>query len=99
MRNKLFKFFKSTFGISIILFIIWMIFFDTNSLRVHIDLTKEINKLNNQKTYYKDEITKDRKELNMLQTDSGIEKYARENLYMKKDNEDIYLIEFDTISK
>ncbi len=76
-----------------------MIFFDTNSLRVHIDLTKEINKLNNQKTYYKDEITKDRKELNMLQTDSGIEKYARENLYMKKDNEDIYLIEFDTISK
>tara|TARA_B100000524_G_C23418916_1_gene287164 strand:+ start:127 stop:426 length:300 start_codon:yes stop_codon:yes gene_type:complete len=99
MRNKLFKFFKSTFGIIIILFIIWMIFFDTNSLRVHIDLTKEINKLNNQKTYYKDEITKDRKELNMLQTDSGIEKYARENLYMKKDNEDIYLIEFDTISK
>ena len=92
MRNKLFKFFKSTFGIIIILFIIWMIFFDTNSLRVHIDLTKEINKLNNQKTYYKDEITKDRKELNMLQTDSGIEKYARENLYMKKDNEDIYLI-------
>ena len=99
MRNKLFIFFKSTFGIIIILFIIWMIFFDTNSLRVHIDLTKEINKLNNQKTYYKDEITKDRKELNMLQTDSGIEKYARENLYMKKDNEDIYLIEFDTISK
>ena len=66
---------------------------------VHNDLNKDIKKLNKQKTYYKKEIDKDNAELKMIQSDTGLEKYAREKLYMKKDNEDIFLIEFDTIPK
>ncbi|MBA42067.1 MAG: septum formation initiator family protein [Flavobacteriaceae bacterium] len=99
MKSKLIKFIKSTYGIIIILFIIWMIFFDSNSLLVHNDLNNDINKLNEQKSYYNSEIDKDKKELNMIQTDTGLEKYAREKLYMKKDNEDIFIIQFDTISE
>ncbi len=99
MKSKLIKFIKSTYGIIIILFIIWMIFFDSNSLLVHNDLNNDINKLNEQKIYYNSEIDKDKKELNMIQTDTGLEKYAREKLYMKKDNEDIFIIQFDTISE
>ena len=99
MKNKFIKFIKSTYGIIIILFIIWMIFFDSNSLLVHNDLNNDINKLNQQKSYYNNEIEKDKKELNMIQTDTGLEKYAREKLYMKKDNEDIFIIQFDTISE
>ena len=76
-----------------------MIFFDSNSLLVHNDLNNDINKLNQQKSYYNNEIEKDKKELNMIQTDTGLEKYAREKLYMKKDNEDIFIIQFDTISE
>ena len=99
MKSKFIKFIKSTYGIIIILFIIWMIFFDSNSLLVHNDLNNDINKLNQQKSYYNNEIEKDKKELNMIQTDTGLEKYAREKLYMKKDNEDIFIIQFDTISE
>ena len=99
MKSKFIKFIKSTYGIIIILFIIWMIFFDSNSLLVHNDLNNDINKLNQQKRYYNNEIEKDKKELNMIQTDTGLEKYAREKLYMKKDNEDIFIIQFDTISE
>ena len=99
MKSKLIKFIKSTYGIIIILFIIWMIFFDSNSLLVHNDLNNDINKLNEQKSYYNSEIDKDKKELNMIQTDTGLEKYARGKLYMKKDNEDIFIIQFDTISE
>jgi len=99
MKSKLIKFIKSTYGIIIILFIIWMIFFDSNSLLVHNDLNNDINKLNEQKSYYNSEIDKDKKELNMIQNDTGLEKYAREKLYMKKDNEDIFIIQFDTISE
>ena len=99
MKSKLIKFIKSTYGIIIILFIIWMIFFDSNSLLVHNNLNNDINKLNEQKSYYNSEIDKDKKELNMIQTDTGLEKYAREKLYMKKDNEDIFIIQFDTISE
>ena len=76
-----------------------MIFFDSNSLLVHNDLNNDINKLKQQKSYYNNEIEKDKKELNMIQTDTGLEKYAREKLYMKKDNEDIFIIQFDTISE
>ena len=58
MKNKLFRFFKSTYSIIIILFIIWMIFFDSNSIIVHNELNHDIGKLNEQKMYYINEITK-----------------------------------------
>lgn len=99
MKNKLFRFFKSTYSIIIILFIIWMIFFDSNSIIVHNELNHDIGKLNEQKIYYINEINKDNKELDLIQSDTGLEKYAREKLFMKKDNEDIFIIEFDTVSK
>ena len=98
MKNKLFKLIKSTYGVIIILFIFWMIFFDSNSLIIHNELNNDINELDVQKSYYEKEIAKDNIELQLIQTDSGLEKYAREKLFMKKDNEEIFLIEYDTIS-
>ena len=98
MKNRLLKLIKSTYGIIIILFIIWMIFFDSNSFIIHNELNSDINELNDQKSYYEKEIAKDNIELQLIQSDSGLEKYAREKLYMKKDNEEIFLIEYDTIS-
>ena len=98
MKNRLLKLIKSTYGIIIILFIIWMIFFDSNSFIIHNELNNDINELNDQKSYYEKELAKDNIELQMIQSDSGLEKYAREKLYMKKDNEEIFLIEYDTIS-
>ena len=74
-----------------------MIFFDSNSLIIHSELNYDIKELNEQKTYYEKEISKDNIELKMIQSDSGLEKYAREKLFMKKDNEEIFLIEYDTI--
>ena len=76
-----------------------MIFFDTNSLIIHNQLSNDIDKLNKQKKYFINEIDKDKSELKLLQTDSGLEKYAREKLFMKKENEDIFLVEYDTLRK
>ena len=98
MKNRLLKLIKSTYGVIIILFIIWMIFFDSNSLIIHNELNNEINELYEQKSYYEKEIVKDNIELKLIQSDSGLEKYAREKLFMKKDNEEVFLIEYDTIS-
>lgn len=98
MKSRLLKLIKSTYGVIIILFIIWMIFFDSNSLIIHNELNNDINELDDQKSYYEKEIAKDNIELQLIQSDSGLEKYAREKLFMKKDNEEIFLIEYDTIS-
>jgi len=99
LKDLTIKFLKNSYAIIIIIFVIWMIFFDSNSILVHNELNNDINDLNNQKEYYKNEIERDNIELNQIKTDSGLEKYAREKLFMKRDNEEIFIIEYDTISK
>ena len=80
------------------LFIIWMLFFDSNSWLVHRELNKKVYKLENQKDFYIDGIKKDMEELSKMKTDSGLEEYAREKLFMKKEDEEIFIIEFDSIN-
>jgi cell division protein FtsB len=48
-----------------------------------------------ERDYYKKEIEKDKKAIKELSTDEGIEKLAREKYYMKKENEEIYIIEYE----
>jgi cell division protein FtsB len=57
-------------------------------------LNKEINEIETNKKYYQDEIKKDSLEIKHLKNPDMIEKYAREKYYMKRDSEDIYIIEF-----
>ena len=72
-----------------------MLFFDANSLLIHNELNNEINDLEDEKSYYNKEITKDKKAIKELSTDEGIERLAREKYFMKKENEDIYIIEYE----
>ena len=97
MISKILNLLKKTYVIIILFFVLWMTFFDTNSLLMHFELNQKIKKLKNQKIYYQNEIKKDRTSINEIESDSGIEKYDREKLFMKKGNEEIFLIEFDTL--
>ncbi|MDO4229571.1 MAG: septum formation initiator family protein [Capnocytophaga sp.] len=81
----------------LLLFFIWMAFFDSNSLLTHRELNKEIQKLNKQKQFLEKEIEKDKKNLLILNTDEGKEKMGREAYYLKHDNEEVFIIEYDTI--
>jgi cell division protein FtsB len=78
-----------------------MIFLDNYSYFDHRFLDKQIDELEDNKKYYQDEIKKDQENIKQLNNSEQIEKYAREKYYMKKDSEDIYIIEFegDTIEK
>ena len=80
-------------------FIVWMLFFDENSLLNHMEFNNEIEKLQNEKEYYKSEIYLDSVLINKLKNKKELEKFAREEYKMKKENEDIYLIEYDTLAK
>jgi cell division protein FtsB len=61
----------------------------------HRILNKQLDALEDNKTYYKDEIKKDEEKIKLLKNPDQIEKYAREKYYMKRDSEDIYIIEFE----
>ena len=76
-----------------LVFLIWWIFFDQESLIVQYDLARVKISLEKQKEYYKNEIKEDEAAINTLQNDTVLlEKYAREKYFMKKDNEDVFVI-------
>lgn len=88
------SYFKNIFVIVLIVFTIWMLFFDSNSLLIHNELNNEIEALEDEKKYYSKEISKDNKAIKKLKKEEGLEKFAREEYYMKRENEEIYIIEY-----
>lgn len=94
-NNKYLKPLKNIFVLILVVFVVWMLFFDANSWLIHHELNTEVEDLENEKEYYKKEIVKDKKDLKKLSTEEGLEKFAREEYYMKRDNEEIYIIEFE----
>ncbi|WP_026708608.1 FtsB family cell division protein [Flavobacterium frigidarium] len=82
----------------LLFFIVWMVFLDNYSYFDHRFLDDQIGELEDNKEYYQEEINKDEEQIKQLKNPAQIEKYAREKYYMKKENEDIYLIEFESDS-
>jgi len=93
--KKITKPFKNIFVLILFVFLLWMLFFDANSWLIHRELNNEIDDLESQKEYYKKEIEKDKKAIKKLSTEDGLEKFAREEYYMKRDNEEIFIIEYE----
>ena len=96
-ENKIVRILSNKYVIILLLFVVWMIFFDENSLINHWELDKEIEKLEKSNEYYRDQIEQDKKVIDNLNDPDSLEKYAREEYKMKKENEEIFLIEYDTI--
>ena len=80
-KKKWFKIMTNTYILVLTIFVIWMAFFDTNSLMIHLELENEI--------------AKDKEILKKMSDEKELEKLAREKYYMKKDNEEIFLIEYE----
>ena len=81
-------------------FIIWMIFFDQNSYLTHLELDKQIENLEQDEAYFKTRLEEEEKKLKVLtENPAKIERIAREKFYLKKDNEDIFIIQEETHKK
>lgn len=91
------KYVLNRYVLIIIGFGIWMYFFDTNSVQIHKELNRDIDKLESSIGFYKKEIKADLKIIEDQKDPEKLERYARETYLMKKDNETIYIIEYDTI--
>ncbi|MFY7811953.1 MAG: septum formation initiator family protein [Flavobacterium sp.] len=93
-KNIILKFILSYYGIIFIIFVIWIIFLDDYSYTEHRILDKKIKELEDNKKYFISEIKKDSIENKNLKNPMKKEQFAREKYYMKKPNEDIYIIEY-----
>ena len=90
---KILRPFISKYLIALVAFVVWIVFFDDNNLRQHQKNLQELAQLEEQVAFYKQKIEADKRKLYELQTnDENLEKFAREQFFMKKADEDIYVI-------
>lgn len=85
--------FINKYLITFVAFVVWIMFFDDNNLKQHRKNIQELALLEEQVDFYKHKIETDKRKLYELQTnDENLEKFAREQFFMKKADEDIYVI-------
>lgn len=74
-------------------FLVWVIFFAENDIPASFKRVETLNKLQQTEQHLTKQIADTRKDLDLLKTNpQTIEKYARENYLMKKDNEELFII-------
>jgi len=75
-------------------FVVWMFFFDPQDIRSDLSHQAKLKELKKNEERLEQQIADTRKELGQLKTNAQtIEKYAREKYMMKKDNEDLYIVQ------
>jgi len=92
-NSKFFKLFSNIYILITIVFLIWILFLDSNSVVVNIKLKSQINDLENKINQLQKEIEIDKKLIATLKNLDSLEKYGREKHFMKKQNEEIFIIE------
>jgi len=93
-KIKLPKITTNFYLVSIIFFILWMLFFDSNDVFSQYERRKTLKELENDKEFYADGIKEIELKREKLSTNVRIlERFARENYYLKKPGEDVYIIE------
>ena len=84
---------KNKYLLSIALFSVWIIFFDGNNLIIRYGMIRDVRQLKKDCEYYNERIVTDSIMLDELKSSPEmLEKFAREQYLMKKDNEDIFII-------
>ncbi len=80
-------------------FVIWMLFFDENSYLSHRELNQEIEETQKTNAFYRKQIEMDQKMIHDLKDPDSLEKFGREEYLMKKKNEDIFIIDVDSLKQ
>lgn len=91
--SKLPGFLRNFYVITLLVFLVWMLFLDSNDLVSQFKLSNKLDNLETEKAYYQEkieEVKKDREEL--LSNKELLEKFAREKYLMRKKTEDLYVI-------
>lgn len=91
VKDYIFKSWYNKYMLSMILFVVWISFFDKNNLITQYKLSDKLERLDSEKTSYEHKLEAALKEKEDLHNNK--ERYAREKYFAKKDNEEIYIIE------
>src|ERR1041385_8013553 len=84
---------KNKYVLTLLIFIVWLSFFDRNDFIIQHEYNKKLRDLKKELAYYNSEIDHCKKDYDELMSNpKNLEKFARERYFMKRDNEDIFVI-------
>lgn len=84
---------KNKYFLTLMGFIVWLSFFDRNDFITISSYRSQLHKLQSEKAFYENEISRNKENLLELRTNKeNLEKYAREQYFMKRDNEEVFVI-------
>jgi cell division protein FtsB len=93
IRDKILPYFTNKYIVILFFLSVWMIFFDRNNIFTLFSLRKKLNETYNDRKFYQKKIREYDSTLKYINEDKiFLENYAREKYYMKKENEDIFII-------
>ncbi len=92
LRNIVKRILKNKYFYTFLLFVIWVGLFDKNSCVNQQKYRTKIHQLEQQRDYYVTKFKEDSTRLEEFKSPEKLEKFARENYYMKKDDEDLFVI-------
>jgi len=94
MLKKLPPIFRNFYFVTGVCFLVWMTFLDENDLITRYKMGAKLRSLDREKKFYIEKIAQVEKDREELMTNKELlEKFAREKYLMKKESEDVFIIE------
>jgi len=93
MWKRIPPYFRNFYILTLLIFTVWMTFFDSNDWITRFKLSSKLSELEAEKEYYAqkiEEVEKDQQEL--MGTPELLEKFAREKYLMRRPGEDVFVI-------
>ncbi|NND95535.1 MAG: septum formation initiator family protein [Flavobacteriales bacterium] len=92
MKEFLLKYIKNKYVLVILGLLVYLLFLEETDLFTLAKYKSKVNDLEQQKEYLEREIIKTQQSITELTTDeAALERFAREQHYMKRDNEDVFV--------
>ena len=92
MKDFLLKYIKNKYVIVLLSMFVYLLFLEETDLFTLGKYKSKVNDLEVQKEYLDEEIVETRQSITELSTDeAALEKFAREQHYMKRENEDVFV--------
>jgi cell division protein FtsB len=92
-EKKTVRLLKNKYFIISLIFVVWIMFFDENNMMAHRKNKKRLASMKAQREYYIEKIASDNRKIEELRSGlENLEKYAREQFYMSKPDEDVFII-------
>lgn len=84
---------RNRYLLTAVIFVVWLLFFDNNNMVERYRDMSALKQLKRDREYFTSRIEEDTRKLNELKTSNeNLEKFAREEYLMKRENEDIFII-------